>query len=233
MSKNSDLIKEYVTKSAHRMHEQIVGDGDPDDHQSHAHMISSDQAPAFAEDPMFFAQLLFYNQKSLNMVRRVSRQAGGAELWANAGEATLAVNETLGALLIQLPFQALADGIQVTTDDPSFAVKKYTRMGALEDIYNSEVFCRDSELIAMEYLADEDSVEVMKSMLLASVYHIGSLSGFKSFTGNDLYHVWDVFLLAIRSITTSMYLAGRELGQHVAEEDALAGILAATERQEK
>ena len=143
------------------------------------------------------------------------------------------LSETLAPILIQLPLQALADGIQVTTDQPSFAVKKYTRMAKLDEIYNSEVFCRDSELIAMEYLADEDSVELMKSMLLASVYHIGELSGFKSFTGNDLYHVWDVYLLAIRSVTTSMYLAGRELGQHVAEEDALAGILAATERQEK
>ena len=228
MSKNSDLIKQHINKASSHMHERLTGE--PEDMET-IHAIKASDIK-LDEDPMFVAQLGYYNAKTLNLVRRVFREVSGSEPFPDSATAVQTVIDKLIPQMVAIPLQALADGLQVTTDSPSFAVKKYTRMDKMGDIYNSEVFTRDSELIAMEYLGDPDCVELVTDMLSTTVYSLGVLTGYKDYIGDDLTYVWDLFLLTGRSNCTSMYLAGRELGQHVTEEDALAGILAATERQE-
>jgi hypothetical protein len=230
MSKNSDILKEYLEKAQSRMHDKLSS-GDVEGEHHHDIGVTEGMAKELF-DPTFPAHLHHYNERVLKLMRRVYRDMAGSEPPADSISAVNQLMENLVPSLVALPLQAMADGFQLTCDQPSFAVQKYTRMGKLEDIYNSEVFNRDSELIAMEYLADEECVAMLKALILATVIGMGNLTGFKDYSGLALYHVWDVFLLTSRSTCTSMYLAGREMGQHAAEEDALAGILAATEKQE-
>ena len=231
MSDNSDLIKEYLEKAQSRMHDKLFP-GQEHDHHHHHDLGVIDGMASEIFDPTFPAHLFYYNQRALKLMRRVFRDIAGTEPWTDSITAVNTLVDKLLPGLVALPFQAMADGYQLTCDEPTFAVQKYTRMGKLDEIYNSDVFNRDSELIAMEYLADEECVEMVKSLIMATVIGLGTLTGYKDYSGHDLFHIWDVFLLTTRSTCTSMYLAGREMGKHAAEEDALAGILAATEQQE-
>ena len=225
MSDLSDKLGEALQKRTSQAIEEL-GDGDPG-----AVAVNVHEVPDLATQEGFTAMIHYYNEESLRKIRLAYRERAGAKAFPDAGEAVdYAVNRLMQDM-VPLPLCALADGIQLAGDQPSFAVKKYRLMDKMDDIYNSKAFIKDSELIAMTYLDDHDSKELVESLLRDSVYHIGILCGYPSMTGKDLDRIWDLMALAVRSATTSMWLAGKEMGKEITETDTLAGIMAATEAQ--
>jgi len=194
-----------------------------DDDEAITIVKSSDEdlAPAFSE------MREYYSNRLMAITRRGYRHFAGSTLPTNSTELLVETSEVMGPLMIDLLLRAFCDGVLISHQQ-DIQVKISWRFGLVGALFSDASFRENSTNMAKGFVGDDDVTEFFGEFVRSSLVHISHISGFAhSEVKPD--KVWDVWMIAGASVTTTAYLAGNQLGTTWRERDVLDGIAIATE----
>ena len=181
--------------------------------------------------PEFDAAKTYHYEQVMCAVRRVYRKHAGAEPFASPEDAIERTKGDFMAQMTPLAVSALADGVQMG-QQTSFAFRKYRMLKKLNEIFSAPGFREESGIFGLTVSADYDSLALVERHIQGSLHHLSHSTGFLRMSGTDINKIYDLWAMGMTSVNIAMYATGNKLGQMWREADDLAGILAATEKEQ-
>lgn len=182
-------------------------------------------APGFTT----FQQAMYH--RLTKQLRRAYRHHAGEELPPTGEDYLNRTADEMVELLAQPLARAVADGMLVGQEN-LFMVRKAKASGDWRALFVSESFKKDSEIAALNVLADPDMKEMLKGDLRHTAEALSRGSGYHTTDlSNESYlkKIWDLWALSAISTGVAYYRASFHVGAKWRERDILAGITAATE----
>lgn len=182
--------------------------------------------------PGFEAMREYYVRESLKYIRRVYREMSGDKPFESPTDALTRTYNPMVEKVVTMLVSTFSDGIQMG-QETSFPFKKYRMFGKLDEVFENSGWREESALIGISINDDPESRVIFLSYIAQAMTHLGMASGFAdSETPEAFNKIWDVWGLAMNSCVIGCYKAGLSLGEIWAENDTLAGILAASVQED-
>jgi hypothetical protein len=136
------------------------------------------------------------------------------------------------AEFVPIAVMALADGVQMGRKSSS-CYKKYKVMNKLDEIFEASGFREESSLWCLNVLADGDTTSFVSEYITSTVRAMGVASGYTAQESPEAINkIWDLWSLAMKSVTVGLYAAGNHLGTRWEQQEILDGILSVSEESD-
>ena len=177
--------------------------------------------------PAFSAMREHYTNKLLATARRGYRHFAGSTLPTESDELLAQTAQVMGPNMVAILMQAFCDGVMISQQE-DIQVKISWRFGLVEHLFTDQSFRENSNNMAKGFAEDAEVLEFFEEFVKGTAVHLSHITGFAhSEVKPD--KVWDIWMLAGASVSTTAYLAGNQLGSTWKERDVLDGIEIATE----
>lgn len=153
------------------------------------------------------------------MLRKARGHFAGCNPWPNGTEAMISTGQFMDADLRMFQVDNLCAGWLAAAQPQGFDYEKW---------FKSSHFTVMQMACSLQLATDEDFLDCLGQNVTNTAAAVVAHTEFREATGNQTYHVWDMWDSILSSCATAMFTMGSFLGRKWEEEEVLNGILQAT-----